>query len=261
MKAGFLFIISLFIFAGCGRDKGSSSSKKIVPMVPESMEDILDQQSFRCQSSTGRDCPYGIGRLFIVNPSNTSNSAVCTGFLISGTKLLTNNHCVSSQNECNNTFVSINTPAGPVKSRCRSIQYTEADSQIAIERSIDLTVMEIDTVVPGPYFSISSDRQSPPKEVTAWVIDHVDLLRANITELSCNYEERQASLMLENCPAISGNSGSPVVIKGTSQAFGIIWGSNLPPSIDATFPMDLRLGLRGLSLATELYPLRRFIND
>ncbi len=260
MKTEFVFILFLLMVAACGGDHGSSDGKKIVPIVPERMEDILDQQSFRCQSETGRNCPDGIGRLFVVNSDDPSRSAVCTGFLISSGRMLTNHHCVSSQNDCDNTFISVSTPAGPVKSKCRNILFSEADSEIATERSIDLTVMNIDPVVPGPYFSISASRHSPGKEVTAWVIDHVDLLRANITELSCFYDSRQASLVLRECPAISGNSGSPIVLKGSRQAIGILWGSNLPPSIDASFPMDLRLELRSLSLATELFPLRSAIN-
>ncbi len=256
MRTGILLIYFLLIVTSCGGDNNSSSGKKTVPMVPERMEDILNQQSIRCQSTSGRNCPHGIGRLFIVNTSDPDNSAVCTGFLISRNKMLTNNHCVSSQAQCNNTYISVSTPNGPMKSKCRNIIYTEADSDIASERAIDLTVMTIDTVIPGPYFSISSNRQSPGKEVTAWVVDHVDLLRSNITELTCQYDSKEASLLLRNCPAISGNSGSPIVLKGTRQAFGILWGSNLPPSIDATFPLNLRLDLRSLSLATELFPLR-----
>jgi hypothetical protein len=259
MRTGLLFCIFMLFVTSCGGDHGSSSGKKTVPIIPERMEDILDQQSFRCQSSSGESCPFGIGRLFVINPSDPSHSAVCTGFLISGSRMLTNHHCVSTPRDCQNTFISIHTSAGPVKSHCQRIIFSDADSEVSTERSVDLTVMMIDAV-PGPYFSISSSEQFPGKEVTAWVVDHLDLFRANITELTCQYDSRQASLVMRDCPAISGNSGSPIVLNGTRQAFAILWGSNLPPSIDASFPLNLRLELGGLSLATELFPLREEIN-
>lgn len=260
MRLSINLVFLSLVFVACGREHGSSG-KKNVPMVPEEMKDILEQQVFKCRSLNGNDCPKGIGRLFILNPANPNSSAVCTGFLISRNRMLTNHHCVSSATDCANTLISIHTSAGPVSSRCREVLFTEANSEITTERSVDLTVMKIDNVLPPPYFTILSARQSPSKEVTAWVVDHVSLIEANITELNCRLESRQASFVLKNCPAISGNSGSPIVLKGTTRAFAIIWGSNVPPSVDASFPTNLRLGLGATSLATELFPFRRIIND
>lgn len=242
----------------CGRDNGSSSGKKTVPLQPEEIENILDRQSFSC-SSDGV-CPHGIGRLFIINPENTNSSSVCTGFMISPDKLVTNNHCVSTSESCRNTFISIHTNRGPIKSRCLNIDFTEADSVISTERSTDLTVMTIEGNIPQPYFRIRESRSSPLREVTVWVIDHVSALQARITELSCYYESIEASMLLRRCPAISGNSGSPVVMKGTRDVIGILWGSNIPPSVDASFPLSLRMNLEAISLATELYPFREIIN-
>lgn len=259
MRMTLSIILGLLAIVSCGRDK-DSSGKKTVPLVPERMEEILDRQSFRCQSRSGGGCPLGMARLFILNPEDPSTSAVCSGFMVTATRLVTNHHCVSSQRACNNTYISVHTSTGPVKGRCREMIFSDANSDVASERSVDLTVMELDTAVPPPYFDISPTRQTPGKLVTAWVIDHVDLLRANITELTCDYDAKEASMLLKDCPAISGNSGSPVVLRGTTDAFGILWGSTIPPSIDASFPMEMRLDLKALSLATELYPFRSIIS-
>ena len=244
---------------GCGRDKGSSSGKKTVPLQPEQIENILDQQSFSCDAEGS--CPFGIGRLFIINPQNTSASSVCTGFMVSANRLVTNNHCVPTAEACRNTYISINTNQGPVKSRCLNIIFTDADSEIASERSVDLTIMTIEGNIPPPFFRIHNSRVSPEREVTAWVIDHMSIVEARVTELSCYYQSLEASMFLRNCPAISGNSGSPVVLKGSHEVIGILWGSNLPSSVDASFPLNLRRELSAISLATELYPLRTKINE
>lgn len=242
----------------CGRDKGSSSGKKTIPLQPEEIENILDLQSFSCSSDGA--CPHGIGRLFILNPENTNSSSVCTGFMISPNRLVTNHHCVSTAQSCRNTFISIGTNQGPVKSRCLNIEFTEADSDLPTERSVDLTVMTIEGNIPQPYFRIHENKSPPEREVTVWVVDHVSVLQARVTELNCYYESLEESMLLQSCPAISGNSGSPVVLKGTREVIGILWGSNLPPSVDASFPLDFRMELKALSLATELYPFRKIIN-
>lgn len=253
------FILALFLLVSCGGDKGSSPGKKTVPLQPEEIENILDHQSFSCSSSG--NCPHGIGRLFIINPDDTATSSVCTGFMISSNKLITNNHCVSTTRSCRNTFISIHTNQGPVKSRCLSIDFTEADSVIATERSTDLTVMTIEGSIPSPFFRIHNSKVSPEREVTAWVIDHVSVLEARVTELNCFFEAVPNSMLLRRCPAISGNSGSPVVLKGNREVIGILWGSNLPPSIDASFPLNRRMDLAAISLATELFPFRATINE
>ncbi len=247
-----------FLLLACGRDKGSSSGKKTVPLQPEEIENILDRQVFSCFSDG--ECPPGIARLFIINPDNTATSSVCTGFMISSNRLMTNNHCVSSERSCRNTFISILTNQGPVKSRCLKIEFTEADSEVASERSTDLTVMTIEGSVPSPYFRIHDKKVEPGLGVSAWAIDHVSVLQARVIELNCFYESLEASMLLRRCPAISGNSGSPVVLKGTREVIGILWGSNIPPTIDASFPLNLRMGLEAISLATELFPFRPVIN-
>jgi len=258
-RSGLLFILSLFLIVSCGGSKSSSSGKKTVPLQPEEIENILDRQTFDC-SSDG-PCPPGMARLFIINPQNTSTSSVCTGFMVSSDRLVTNHHCVSTAEACRNTFISVHTNQGPMKSRCLNIEFTDADSENPAERSTDLTVMTIEGNVPSPYFRIHGTKVSPDREVTAWVIDHVSVLEARVTELSCYYQSLESSMLLRNCPAISGNSGSPVVLKGTREVIGILWGSNLPSSIDASFPLNLRMDLPAISLATELFPFRSTINE
>ena len=224
------------------------------------MEEILDRQNFRCRFSDS-ECPYGIGRLFIVNPSDVKTSSVCTGFAVSANRILTNHHCVSSDEDCRNTYVSIRTRTGALKGHCTNIEFTRADSQIPNQRSVDLTIISIDTLIPPPYFEISAERAETGSAVTAWVVDHVNVIDAMVTKLECNYDSKDASMVLKGCPAISGNSGSPVIANDSGKVVGILWGSNLPPTIDASFPFDLRTSLPAISVATELFPYRSIIND
>lgn len=257
-RSCFSIILLMYLIVSCGGDKGSSSGKKTVPLEPEEIENILDRQNFSCGSD--KSCPLGMSRLFIINPFNTSASSVCSGFLIASDTLVTNHHCVPSLAECRNTFISVNTIRGPMRSRCLSVEYSKADSEISTERSIDLTIMRIEGEIPPPYFRIHPSKVSPGRPVTAWVIDHVSVLDARVTELNCNFESLEASMLLRNCPAISGNSGSPVVLNGTRDVIGILWGSNVPSTIDASFPLNLRRELSAISLATEFYPLLRIFN-
>lgn len=259
MKTSPISILCLLLFLlACGKDKGSSS-KKTVPLIPEEMENILENQNFDCRSASG-SCPEGIARLFILNPANPQTSAVCTGFLINEDTLVTNHHCVSGVSECRNTFISINSSSGPVKSKCLDIVYAEANSQIVTERAIDLTIMKISGPLPRSSFTMHERRRQPDTIVSAWVIDHVDLNRAYITELECDYVKKEASMVLEDCPAIQGNSGSPLVIRGTNEVIGILWGSTLPSAVDAEYPLEERRELPAISLATELFSFLGLIN-
>lgn len=258
MSQSLYTLVLIFLLASCGKSGGSSSGKKVVPLNPEEMEDILDHQEFTCRVSPSR-CPYGIGRIFILNPSDYSSSSLCTGFMVGPTKMLTNHHCISDQEDCRNTYVSVRTVNGPVKARCKSLQFTREDSTNSNQKSVDLSVIELDRTIVSDRFTLSSVKVKTGENYVAWVVDQVSLTQAIITRLDCLYERKDFSMIMRNCPAISGNSGSPVV-RSSGEVVGILWGSSLPQSVDANFPFDLRLALTGISAVTELFPFRTQIS-
>lgn len=238
-----LFLL-LFVI-GCG-GSSSGSSGKMVPLVPTELEDVIREQEFQCRSLRGGGCPAGIARLFILNPDSPETSSLCTGFLIDDQRLLTNHHCVPGPGECANTYISVLTSIGPVAARCGRFLSGE------LSPGVDVALLELDTVIPGSDFLLSGT--SPDfGDTRVWVMDHLDLRKAFVTEFECEFTRRGNSMFLEKCPAIAGNSGSPVIQSGRVK--GIIWGSNVPETIGADFPLGRRRELRAISLATELPPL------
>jgi hypothetical protein len=253
MSQNLYAVLLVLLLISCGKSE-QSSTKKTVPILPEEIEDILDRQKFTCQSISGGPCPQGIARLFIIDQANPQLSSLCTGYMINANTLVTNNHCVPDAISCQNTYVSIRTAGEPIKARCNDIVFTEGDGEISQARANDITVFHINVSYGGPVFNVSQVRPSIGQKVTIWVVDHFTILDAAITELECEYISKPGAMEFNNCPAISGNSGSPIVLSGSTTAIGVLWGSTVPPIVDASFPLQERRAFKAISLGTELFP-------
>src|SRR3989344_8244897 len=118
-----LVLFSLLLLASCG-DSGINGRKRIT-ITKESISSLVSEQNFECASIHGNSCPVGIARLFIHNPTDVDDSATCSGFLNGSNKIVTNNHCVASEKECQNTYISIYTGEGYESVRCKRIIKTQ----------------------------------------------------------------------------------------------------------------------------------------
>jgi V8-like Glu-specific endopeptidase len=260
-----LLILLLILITACG--KKSTSDKRVTPIVQTQIQEVMANQRFEC-ASLGGICPAGMSRLFILNPFNSDESAVCSGFMISGTRLVTNHHCVSTDFECANTYIAIYNGANYEQTKCKSIVKTEEDVEDPNDpsRKLDFTVMEIENVYAGEHFKLSGTLADVGDLIHAWVIDHtgldkdpINLTDSRITEFECRVIEQDdtASLMMMKCPIISGNSGSPA-LNTNGNVIGVIWGGT-SGNIDSSYNLDLRRELDEYGVATEVNYFREYV--
>lgn len=253
-----LILLSLIFLISCS--KGSSSDNKRETRIDEAViQEILENQNFECASLGGR-CPEGISRLFIVDSSDPNRSAVCSGFMVSQNRLVTNHHCVPNASACRNTFIATYTGTSHVTTRCKSIIKTEQDSNDPNDpaRKLDYTVMEVEDNYQSDFFNLSLNQAQPQDIIHSWVIDHTglddfpsNLFESRITEFECTVADQteRASLLMLKCPIISGNSGSPA-LNTNGNVIGVIWGGSLG-TIDSSFDLETRRELDEVGLATE----------
>ena len=96
--------------------------------------------------------------------------------------------------------------------------------------------------------------------MTAWVVDHTGLdnienpnfFESRITEFNCKVQNQNdsASLVLENCPVIHGNSGSPAV-NTAGDIVGVIWGAT-DADVSSQTDLAIRRSGSGLGIVTEM---------
>ena len=239
----------LFILVSCG--KSSSEGKKTIPLSQAQIQNLLNNQKFECASLNGKPCPDGIARVFILDLDDPNLSSVCTGFMVGTNYLVTNHHCISTENECDSTYVSVYNGDSYETAKCRSIVSAEDNGPSLDNKAIDYSIIELDHhLTTASFFSLANSRPSSGQELTAWVVDHKDLFSGRITELECRLESRLPSLELSSCPSILGNSGSPVVNE-RGDVVGVLWGATAPSFVNEATPLNIRRSLDEYSYVTE----------
>jgi V8-like Glu-specific endopeptidase len=255
----FLFmIIMTLLISSCGSEK-SSSSKKTVIITPKQISNLLENQKFECESYDGSQCPEGLARVFVLDLDNPDSSGLCTGFLTDTNQIITNHHCVSNEKQCASTYFSIHISGSYEVARCRKIITAQDDGKPLEVKAIDYSIIELDRHIRNTeVFKYTTSAPRLKSNLTAWVIDHVSLFKARITELRCILKSRKDSLELANCASISGNSGSPI-LNQSGFIVGVLWGSTTNDSVNELTPLEDRRALEENSYATELKHFRAFL--
>ncbi len=252
----------------CGK-KSSDNRKRVTRITQEQIQEVLENQQFECASINNTGCPKGMARLLTINRTDPNNSSVCSGFMVATNLLVTNHHCVANQTECENTYVVIYSGTTPFITRCRSIISSEQDYADPNDdrRAIDYSVLQTDGDWNGKTFELSAQRGMIGDGVRVWVIDHTglddpfnpNLLESRVTEFRCHVQDQsiKASLMLRDCPVISGNSGSPA-FNLAGRVIGVVWGATAS-QLNANTPLDFRRGLEEFAAVTEMIHFQAYV--
>ena len=251
-----LLVLSILLVS-CGQ--GNSNGKKTISLSNEEINKMMAEQTFECASENGKSCPDGIARVFIVNEQNPAESTVCSGFLNGNNRLVTNNHCLSTMTHCEATYISIHSSNGPETARCKSIIKTDVDGKTLNQKAIDYTIIELDRKIQNAKpLPVSKMLAYQGEKLTAWVVDQLDNRQARITELNCNLSRKARSFELQNCPVISGNSGSPVLSE-RGEVVALIWGSTADDTVNEETSLSERRSLNEYAFATDLKHFRSFL--
>lgn len=243
----FLFMV---LIISCG--KSGDSKKKIVPIGPQDLRSLLEQQHFECESIDGKDCPNGIARLFIVNQTDPNQSGLCTGFLTSSRRLITNAHCIPTQEDCENTYVAVYLDGRTEIAQCEKLVKLYEDFQPLESKALDVAIVDLDKEITGIQgLDYSSMLPARNQAASIWVVDHLSLFIGRITELECILDRKSSSLIFRRCASIAGNSGSPV-LNSQGKVLGILWGSTTDESVDEFYPLIDRRELSARTYATDV---------
>jgi V8-like Glu-specific endopeptidase len=200
-------------------DKIEVSSPTIKPQAitpPDDRKPITNYPEFR---------PWGnaVAQLRFIRGSN---QLLCTGFMVSDQLLITNNHCISNDNEMRSTLVEFGYDSD-VAIR-RTLQCKEI---VLSDFTLDYTILRLATS-PGAVPLKLAD--SPPSENQALlIIEHPggEPKQVSITDCKVHVVDKfgqtpdgEAPKMTDFghlCDTLSGSSGSPVMDINTGNVIGL----------------------------------------
>jgi V8-like Glu-specific endopeptidase len=182
--------------------------------------------------------------------------------------MVTNQHCVSSLAICRNTYVAIFDGSSYQENKCKTIIKTLNDGGPKERgKKIDVAIIKLEKSFKGKTFAMSEKKVYSDDELSVWVIDHTGLADRNsnpyfsrITQFKCTAGSvsMNQSMILNNCPVIKGNSGSPV-LNSSGSFIGVVWGSTAPKTINAATPLSERRRLSFQAAVTDVTFFKDYI--
>ncbi len=267
--SAWLLMLMMVLTTACGGGGGSKNTRRKTKITEAQIQHVMGNQIFDCASMDGGACPSGIARLMIINKEDADDSSVCSGFMVDEETLITNQHCISSTIDCNNTYVAIYNGASYEQNKCKSVvkimnDYSDPNDP---RKKLDVTVVKLEGKYFGRTFKAAAEKPLIHDGVTAWVIDHTgldkkepNLYESRVTELRClvSAERTTQSLLLDNCPVIDGNSGSPL-LDSRGDVAGIIWGGTAA-EVNSSLDLEKRRELSKKAAATEVIYFAGYMN-
>lgn len=229
-----LILLALLSLVACGKGSDSSSAPKKIKLDRETIEAILGNQNFECPDS---GCPEGMGRLFTINFNDANQSHTCAAFLISARHALTNSHCVYAgkidlATTCDGIYFAFPTRMGGYETaRCKKILWRDPrqNNQRRYRTGVkDIAIVELQDASYVTPMRINFARPAAGAAVYPTVMDQMNALNGKIIKISCNVKHASSQtgiVTMDNCPIISGNSGSPV-LNEAGEVTAILFASN-----------------------------------
>lgn len=256
-----LALLCLTVVA-CSKGSSGSSQRKKIKLTPEMMDAVMSQQTLSCPTG---DCPDAVARLFIINFDDADESANCTGTLIGEKLLLTNSHCIdmgSLEDVCDGFYAVFNTKLGGHEvARCEEVLYRNnhhARNRQDLANN-DYALIKLDRTIRAKPVEINRAGFAPGDKVHPFVIDHISVFNSRIVKLNCTVASDSSNgrdNVLENCPAIQGNSGSSIFdTKG--RVAGVLYAGE-DTSVDETTPYATRIAAPTISLG---FSMDRILED
>lgn len=161
---------------------------------------------------------YQRGAAVAVLVDEPSGDEYCTGFLIGPNRLMTNNHCIATQNECTNTTVRFNFQNNASGSALTTTDYT-CNTLLRTNFTLDYSVVEL-ADLPGydwGYLRLTWDNVYNGETLT--IIGHPSGLPKRVSQTNCSVSEAvsasprngtAATDVSHVCDTRPGSSGSPV---------------------------------------------------
>ncbi|HXH29347.1 MAG TPA: serine protease [Bacteriovoracaceae bacterium] len=265
-----ILLLLLILNVSCGKRKESGSTKRPTRLTEERIQEIMENQFASCAAIGDGACPSGITRLMILNKEDADKSYVCSGFMVGPRTMVTNHHCIPDQATCENTYIVLYEGREYTQNKCKKHLKSNEDYHDPNDRrrAEDYSIVEIEDTYYGTYFPAATEPLAAMENVTSWVVDHtgLDAVQSNpyefrITELNCNAtrDPSFASLLLQGCPVVNGNSGSPVLNKAGSLV-GVIWGAYGLEKNPKIYSVQSRRAVISQGLMTELKYFQNYLS-
>jgi hypothetical protein len=164
----------------------------------------------------------GVVRLRIMVPN--LGQATCTGFLVSDTLLMTNQHCVSSSDEANSTLgdLGYDRPDIPY----RTLRVTEL---VAVSAPLDYALLRLEQPAPAGFARLKLNPDFELKDgAPLLVIEHplggykqVSIESCEISGTALPGASSQRTDFGHKCDTLNGSSGSPVLDEVSGTVVGL----------------------------------------
>jgi hypothetical protein len=154
---------------------------------------------------------------FLKQISGKSIESSCTGFLITPTLLLTNNHCIDSPQQVSTTSITFDYETGhtnPIPIGPRSLSYTN--------KALDFTLLRIDeTGHPIAKISLAAVQQRQPMILIQHPMAEPKMIAVKKCQIQDVHAVGRPTDFFHLCDSSAGSSGSPVMDQRTGIAYGL----------------------------------------
>lgn len=256
----FFCLIGLLLLAACAQEP-ARRAVKVVTLSTADMDALMAQQSLDCAEDS---CPDAVARLFVVNFQDASKSTLCTGTLVGPRLLLTNSHCLengSLTQTCQGFYAVFNTKSkGHEVARCARIRFRHNFTTKGPKLSErDYALVELDRDVHAEIPGLDRAGFTPGDTVFPFVVDHINIQRARIVRLECSASDETRNgrdFVLKRCPAIGGNSGSPIM-NDRGEVAGVLYAAQ-DTTVSEVTDLPMRIEAETISLG---FPMNRVLED